>query len=570
MCGILLHKGNKKITSSFHSNLDKLSHRGPDSKNHIIYKDICIGHTRLSIIDLSESGNQPMVSNCGNYILSFNGEIYNFNALKFELEDLGYSFNSSSDSEVLLYGFIQYKEKILEKLDGIFSFIIIDKQNDSIFFARDHFGVKPLYYFVMGSNLIISSECRVFDSICQKDELSKIMFLSHGYIPSPKTMYKNVYSLIPGSYGSFKNAKLKVKKYYDLLGLFKSNKNDFDVNLISSSVQSQLISDAKLGCFFSGGLDSSVLAYEANKLNKKIETYSINFMDNNDESRYQKTLIKTHDIKNKELKLSYMDFEINMDSFLNSMDQPSIDGFNTFFVSNFVKKNNSKVALSGLGADEIFYGYPIHKNYRNLDIVQNLNKTIPYGLLPNKYQKMEYLKLDSAYGVYLSQRGIFSPNEISQILKINKQDVFDCIKENNNEDKAINNLNKINKMAYFEITKYMEGQLLRDSDVFGMSNSIEIRVPFLNQKLVEAVLSVNHKYKFDNNFNKPLLFNKYKKILPPIIYERKKQGFELPYKKWLNRSGLINNIINYNKKHKFLKNSHWSKIWAIHVLKTKY
>ena len=112
---------------------------------------------------------------------------------------------------------------------------------------------------------------------------------------------------------------------------------------------------------------------------------------------------------------------------------------------------------------------------------------------------MEYLKLDSAYGVYLSQRGIFSPNEISQILKINKQDVFDCIKENNNEDKAINNLNKINKMAYFEITKYMEGQLLRDSDVFGMSNSIEIRVPFLNQKLVEAVLSVNHKYKFDNN-----------------------------------------------------------------------
>jgi asparagine synthase (glutamine-hydrolysing) len=241
--------------------------------------------------------------------------------------------------------------------------------------------------------------------------------------------------------------------------------------------------------------------------------------------------------------------------------------FNTFFVSNFVKKNNSKVALSGLGADEIFYGYPIHKNYRNLDIIQNLNKTIPYGLLPNKYQKMEYLKLDSDYGVYLSQRGIFSPNEISQILNIDKQVIFDYIKENNYEDRSINNLNKINKMAYFEITKYMEGQLLRDSDVFGMSNSIEIRVPFLNQKLVEAVLSVNHKYKFDSSFNKPLLFNKYKKILPPIIYERKKQGFELPYKKWLNRSGLINNIINSNNKYKFLKNSHWSKIWAIHVLK---
>jgi asparagine synthase (glutamine-hydrolysing) len=570
MCGILLHKGNKNITSSFLSNLDKLSHRGPDSKSHLIYKDIYIGHTRLSIIDLSELGNQPMVSNCGNYILSFNGEIYNFNALKLELEDMGYIFNSSSDSEVLLYGFIQFKEKILDKLDGIFSFIVVDKKNDSIFFARDNFGVKPLYYSVIGKNLIISSESRVFESLFIKDESSKIMFLSHGYIPSPKTIYKNVYSLLPGHYGVFKNDQLEVKNYFNLLSLFRNNKNNFDSNLISKAVKSQLISDAKLGCFFSGGLDSSVLAYEANKLNDKIETYSVNFLKHDDESNFQKALINSYNIKNKELKLSYKDFESNIDGFMTAMDQPTIDGFNTFFISNFVKKNSSKVVLSGLGADEIFYGYPIHRNYQNIHALKNIKSIIPTKFLPNKYRKLEYLNLDSDYGIYLSQRGIFSPTEISQILDIKQHDVIEYLNQNIIEDKIIKHKDQITKISYFEMTKYMEGQLLRDSDVFGMANSIEIRVPFLSKELVEAALSINYKYKLNNNINKPLLALKYKNILPSEIYKRKKQGFELPYKKWLIQSGIIKNIISSNKKLSFLSNAHWSKIWAINIMKNKF
>lgn len=570
MCGILLHKGNHKITSRFHDNLEKLSHRGPDCKHFIHFNDIYIGHTRLSIIDLSEMGNQPMVSNCGNYILSFNGEIYNYKKLKIELENLGYSFNSMSDSEVLLNGFIHYRQKILEKLDGIFSFVIINKVDNSIFFARDNFGVKPLYYFAMGSNLILSSEARVFDSICDKDDLSKILFLSHGYIPSPKTIYKNVFSLLPGHYGIFKNERLKLIEYYNLSNLFKNDKKDFNSKLISAAVKSQLTSDAKIGCFFSGGVDSSILTYESSKHDNKIETYSVNFLNNKDEKIFQKALIDLYKINNKELKLSYKDFEINMDPFLTSMDQPSIDGFNTFFISNFVKKNNSKVSLSGLGADEIFYGYPIHKNYNNLYKLKKFKNLIPHRLLPNKYKKLEYLNLNTDYGIYLSQRGLFSVKEISEILEIDKNLIIDYLNQNIDEVKFNNNSSILNKMAYYEITKYMEGQLLKDSDVFGMSNSIEIRVPFLNKNLVEEVLRVKHQYKIDKYYNKPLLVEKYKNLLPKKIYERQKQGFELPYESWLKKSGIIDKIINSNTKHKFLLHSHWSKIWAMNILKSKY
>ena len=344
-----------------------------------------------------------MVSNCGNYILSFNGEIYNYKKLKIELENLGYSFNSG-DSEVLLNGFIHYKQKILEKLDGIFSFVIIDKVDNSIFFARDNFELSH-YIILRKAQPYIIFRGQVFDSICDKDDLSNIILSM--VIFQSNTIYKNVYSLLPGHYGIFKNERLKLIEYYDLSNLFKNDKKDFNSKLISAAVKSQLTSDAKIGCFFSGGVDSSILTYESNKHDNKIETYSVNFLNNKDEKIFQNALIDLYGINNKELKLSYKDFEINMDPFLKSMDQPSIDGFNTFFISNFVKKNNSKVSLSGLGADEIFYGYPIHKNYNNLYKLKKFKNLIPLRLLPNKYKKLEYLNLNTDYGIYLSQRDYF-------------------------------------------------------------------------------------------------------------------------------------------------------------------
>lgn len=566
MCGILLFKGNEKITSRFHDNLEKLSHRGPDFKNFIHLNDIYIGHTRLSIIDLSDMGNQPMVSTCSNYILSFNGEIYNYKDLKAELIKLGYEFKTKTDSEVLLNGFIEYGEDILNKVEGIFAFIIYDILKDKIFFARDHFGVKPIYYFNFESNLIISSEIKSFKEFTNIDYKSKILFLSHGYIPSPHTYLKEVKSLLPGSVGCFVNNKLTTKKYFSSLNLIKNYKIDFNKDLITQSVKSQMISDAKLGCFFSGGLDSSILTLESFKLNRKIETYSINFKNSQDESEFQMQLKERYNFNNISKELTLDDFRSNLNEFLKFMDSPTIDGLNTFFVSSIAKNQKTKVALSGLGSDEIFLGYPIYNNFKFLYTLQKLISFLPLNFINTKYKKLDYLKLYNDYGVYLSQRGIFSISEIATILNSSNSEIINYLKSNLSFDKKINELSQLERMIYFEINKYMEGQLLRNTDVFGMANSIEIRVPFLDLELAAHVLSINKK----GFNNKKILINSYKNDIPEKVLNRKKMGFELPYQSWLKELGAYDKQIKKYKRLNLNNDSHWSKIWTLEILDFKY
>jgi len=571
MCGILLHKGNDQITSRFHENLEKLSHRGPDFKHFIHLNDIYIGHTRLSIIDLSDLGNQPMVSNCSNYILSFNGEIYNYEELKAELIKLGYEFKTKTDSEVLLYGFIEYEEDILNKVEGIFAFIIYDILNNKIFFARDHFGVKPLYYYRKSNNFVISSETRVFENFTKKDEMTKILFLSHGYIPTPKTLYEDVFSLRPGHYGVFKNNKVETFQYFDLSKIFLKKSNGFKKSYLLSAIKNQMISDAKIGCFLSGGIDSSIISSVISKNYKNIETYSLRFEGSYDESIYQKKMIDKFQFNSKHQKLNFNDFKKMIDKFISSMDQPTIDGFNTYFVSKLAKNNKVKVSFSGIGSDEIFYGYPVHKSITTKKLIKIIFKLIPKKLLPNRLKKIDYLKLKNDYGIYLSQRGIFSLEEISKLLSIDESIIIDYINSFVKDDlQKVSHLNYIDKMGFFELTKYMEGQLLRDTDVFGMSNSIEIRVPFLDKNLVQNVLPVRNRKKTYSNINKILLVEKFKDFLPKEIYKRGKKGFELPFNNWFSQFNLYEKLYKEDKKIKPFKNSHWSKLWALNIMKNKY
>lgn len=566
MCGILLHKGDEKILNKFKNKLNSLSHRGPDNIDFKSYGNTYIGHTRLSIIDIDSSANQPMISNCNNFVLSYNGEIYNYLELKSELIKLGYIFKTNSDSEVLLNGFIEHGENILNKIEGIFAFIVYDKLRDKIFFARDHFGVKPIYYFKFKSNLIISSELKSFNDYTTIDSKSKILFLSHGYIPSPHTYLKGVRCLMPGHFGYYLNNKLTIKKYFSLLNLIKRYKIDFNKDLITKSVKSQMVSDAKLGCFFSGGLDSSILTLESFKLNKNIETYSINFKKSQDESEFQKHLKDRYNFKNVSKELTINDFRSNISRFLKYMDSPTIDGLNTFFVSSFAKDQKTKVALSGLGADEIFLGYPIYSNFKFLYSIQKFIRLLPLNIINKKYKKLDYLKLNNDYGIYLSQRGIFSISEIASILNISNSEVLNYLKANLIFEEKLNEFTKLERMIYFEIDKYMEGQLLRNSDVFGMANSIEIRVPFLDLNLARHVLSLSKR----GLINKKILTNSYYKDIPEKIFSRKKMGFELPYKNWLKETGIYDNHINKYQRIGINNQSHWSKIWALEILNNKY
>ena len=571
MCGILLHKRDGLKKEDFFNSLTQLNHRGPDSINYQNFNDLYIGHTRLSIIDLSDNGSQPMTSNCNKYILSFNGEIYNFKEIKKDLVLKGYNFNSNTDSEVILNGFIEYKNKIFKKLNGIFSIIIYDKVSDIITISRDSFGVKPLYYFIRENEILLSSEIRVFNKYSEEDPISKILFLSHGYLPTPNTTLKNVFSLKPGHYAKISNFKITFFKFFDIKSLFQTSKNSIlNDKIVYSAVKNQLISDAKIGCFLSGGLDSSVLAYCASKYIEDIETYSINFRNSEDEKKFQRALIDKFSLSNKEKTVDYSDFKIHINKFLNHMDMPTVDGFNTYLVSKLAKENGSKVAFSGIGSDEIFFGYPSYRKLGLLRFIKVFSKILPFRFLPSKYKKLDYLKLNSDYGVYMSKRAIFSIYEISKILEIDKEKIIKTLNEyslfaNSN----LSNFTLIEKIAYYEITKYMEGQLLKDADVFGMANSIEIRVPFLDINLVEAVLKIQSDLKLKSKYNKGLLINLFEGIIPKMIYQREKKGFELPYDDWINKSGIKKRIRAIYGKKLNLGSLHWSKIWALHILNIK-
>ncbi len=497
MCGILLHKRINLTEDEFLRNLKKLSHRGPDGLNSLNFKDLYIGHTRLSIIDLSANGLQPMISNCNNYSLSFNGEIYNYKDLKLKLLEKGYEFKSETDSEVVLNGYVEYGNKIFKMLNGIFSIIIYDIHQEKIIIARDSFGVKPLYYFINKHQIIISSEIKAFDNYCKKDEKSKILFLSHGYIPSPRTNLENVFSLSPGSFSEIKNNRITTKTFFDLSKIFKKKKSKiFNKKYLIDAIEGQLMSDAKIGCFLSGGIDSSILSFVSNLIKTNIETYSINFNQFGDEKKYQKEIIARHKLKNRESILKFEDFNNNLNDFFKCMDMPTIDGFNTFFVSKLAKNNNAKVALSGIGSDEIFYGYSTFKNLSILKFFRYLINLMPLRILANKFKKLDYLKLRSDYGIYLSKRGVFSINEISKILDIDKKNIEEYLIEFiNTKSQDLQGLNLTDKMGYYEMSNYMEGQLLKDSDVFGMANSVEIRVPFLDNLLVEHVIAIDSKKK---------------------------------------------------------------------------
>ena len=572
MCGILLHKRKGIKRDDFLRSLKKIQHRGPDEIDFINYGNLYIGHTRLSIIDLSEYGRQPMISDCGNFTLSFNGEIYNYKDLKEDLIIKGYMFKSNTDSEVILNGFIEYGNDFFQKLNGIFSIIIYDKSQKKITLSRDIFGIKPLYYFINDNEILLSSEIRVFQDFCEHDPNSKILFLSHGYIPSPNTTLKNVFSLNPGSYAEIIDNKITFYNFFDLQTLF-NNENTLKIEkrLVLNAVQGQLISDAKIGCFLSGGIDSSILSYCANTFLKEIETYSINFKNLEDERVFQKDLIDRYKLKNKEKIIDYLDFNKYSKKFIDHMDMPTIDGFNTYLVSLLAKENKSKVAFSGVGSDELFFGYPTFKKLRLLSFLKIFSKWIPFSIFPNKYKKLDYLLLDSEYGIYMSHRAIFSISEISRILKVNAKDILSFLNEYDfKSNPNISDFSLIQKIGFYEITKYMEGQLLKDADVFGMANSLEIRVPFLDINLAKAVMQIDSKLKLKGKINKHILIKMFKDEIPEKIYNRKKKGFELPYDLWIDKSGIRNEIKNLYGNKLNLNKTHWSKIWALHILRSKY
>jgi len=575
MCGILGQIANQPIArDKFQKTLLLINHRGPDDNGIYFDNNIAFGHTRLSILDLSNYGHQPMLSKNQNYVLIYNGEIYNFEEIKRELKEKGYKFHSHSDTEVILNGFIEYKEKIVDKLNGMFAFAIYNKINGNVFLARDRSGIKPLYYFKDDRNFTFSSEIKTLKEFSSKINLdAKILFLLLGSVPEPMTIYENICMFPAGHYAYFANGVLNITKYdeykYEPKILKPYDEIVKDVNcLLHESIKRHLISDAPIGTFLSGGLDSSAITAIAAQYKDNLQTLSLVFEEKDlSEEYYQDLVVDRYKTDHTKYLIDEKLFLESIDDFMDSFDQPSIDGLNTFFVSKAAKESGLKTVLSGVGGDEIFYGYGSFKNAKKLHFLSR----IPYALIKvfqqsHKYKKLELLQVENDLAYYLPIRGVFTPTEIARLLEIDRSKVYNVITQLW-ETYHTTHIDTIDdKISFFELNIYMKNQLLRDTDVFGMANSLEIRVPFLDKELVDYVLRVKPEQKYDQKINKIILADALRELLPMEIFDRPKMGFTLPFEYWF-RKNIDKFQIDSIVKEKFLnKQLHWSRVWALLVL----
>jgi len=559
-------------------------HRGgPDDEG--LYVDVNLnvglGHRRLSIIDLSKGGHQPMGDHLNNVIISFNGEIYNFIELKEELKLKGYTFNSSSDTEVLIYAYIEWGLDFLNKLNGMFAFVLLDKRNNTVLVARDPIGIKPIYYGKKGGLLYFSSEVKGFQAVdigWPQYKPWPIWFLTFGYLPEPFTTLENVWQLPKGSYliYNLESNSYEIKNY----NVFKQNVEVFDtanaVKLIRESllksIERHLLSDVPIGVFLSGGVDSSLLTILAQKnIKDKLTTLSIYFEDEKySEKEFQDIIISKTGVSHHSFKVTKTDFEKAFDEIFEAMDQPSIDGINTFFITRYAQQLGLKVVFSGLGSDELFGGYNSFSKHSYFQSIMKAKFAFKLlGLFTKSYplKKFEYLSSERWYNEYLLNRGLFVPSDISKILDV---DVKTINKELKKLPMPVNlvNCSKGNKNSLFELYLYMGNQLLKDSDIYSMWHSVELRVPFLDKELIQLALSISPEIKYGNSQKKFLLIEAFKDDLPVEIWNRKKRGFTFPLETWFNQIPIFKNNYYVPKiwqKRFEKKNVNYGRIWNIFV-----
>jgi asparagine synthase (glutamine-hydrolysing) len=615
MCGItgIINLQNKLDSSVLKSDLykmtDAIKHRGKDGKGYFVDgKTKCfLGHRRLSIIDLSDTGAQPMYSYDNRYVIVFNGEIYNYKELAIELEKTGVNFTSKSDSEVLLYSYIVWGKDCLNKLRGMFAFAIWDKNEEKLFAARDHLGIKPFYWFFQENVFAFSSELKSFFNVSFfKKELNQdaiSQYLSFYSLNPPDTFVKNVYMLLPAHFIELKKGELNINQYWNLNDV-KTNNDFTDLESIKKNVREKLLESVKLrmradvdvGAFLSGGLDSStIVALMSSMTDKKIKTFSIGF---GQEGQYLNELPLAKKIAQKfgcahsELVIDGKFFKDNFNNFIDAIDQPSGDGVNSYLVASATSQH-VKVALSGLGGDEVFLGYKYFYDLVKFDSASKNNfkrQFLPIlSYLFNNFRLFQSVAYRSGleflrfYGlkdedIYIKSRTLFSENEKIKILKL---DIGNVTQAKNFLDKIfVNNIDRLNNFSKADLSWYVPGMLLRDADATSMSHTLEVRFPFLDKDLISLLLTIPSKNKIylNQKVNKPLLANLFDDLLPEEILKYPKHGFEMPVGFWLLKyfEKEINDLKNVSWLNKTyvekliydlkIRPKNYLKIWTILVL----
>ena len=562
-----------------------MANGGPDDEGltNNLETDFVFGHRRLALIDLSEAGHQPM--HYQDLTIVFNGEIYNYLELKAELVLQGCQFTTATDTEVILAGYAACGITIFSKLEGMFAFALYDKKINSTYLVRDQLGIKPLYYSTQSNKLIFASEVKAFkvtDYLFKENKNWKTYFLSFGHIPQPFTTLDEVHSLPSSCFLKWdhESATFAISPFSKSNHKVTINDPNTAAALIKErlerAVKNHLIADAPVGVFLSGGIDSSILTLIADKaIGKNLKTLSINFAEQAfSEEKYQHIIADKTQGTHTSYLVTQNDLEQNLDEILEAMDQPSNDAINSWFVNKCAKGNGLKAVLSGIGADELFGGYPSFKRMKLIKALKRLPKFIlrlAEKLPSEKLNRFYFLSYNNPIGEYLFLRGFFTPSAVSKILQLPKKDI-DHLLENFPIDPEINSFENGERAAWMETNLFMKNQLLKDTDFMSMNHGIEVRVPFLDQELLKAIYQISSDIKFNNNTPKGLLVNSFKDILPESIWNRPKMGFTFPLQGWLKQNKKItepslyhDNPFSKSLMEKFKNGKlHWSKAYALY------
>ncbi len=594
MCGIVGYVSNNKDKAKVIKKMaDRIIHRGPDAEGFYVDEAVALGHRRLSIIDL-KTGDQPMFNEDKSLVVVFNGEIYNYLELKADLKKRKHRFQTTSDTEVLLHGYEEYQEELPKKLRGMFSFAIWDIKKQKLFCARDHFGIKPFYYYKKDKNLLFGSEIKSFlDNPSFVKELNNKLlqpYLSFNFAPTTETFFKNVYRLNPGHYLIYEKNKLTIKKYYQLS--FKEKDKDYQQTIekigqvMADSVKKHMLSDVEVGSFLSSGVASSYIV----ALARPDKTYTVGYdIERYNEIGLAEDLARLLNINNTSKKISKEEYMGVVPKIMYHMDEPLADpsAIALYFVSQLASRD-LKVVLSGEGADEFFGGY----NYYREEVDHQFYNRIPYlirhiislgcRLLP-EVRGINFLvrrgqKLEDNY---IGVNKVFSEKEATQIvkkpIKIRNKDITKEVYDQHRND------SKIIKMQAIDINYWLIKDILHKADRMTMAFSLEGRVPFVDTEVFKIASQLPFKMKVTKENTKVALRAAAKKVIPNESYNKKKLGFPVPLRNWMKEEDVYQTIkstfeaqstaefFNQKKIIKLLddhynnKKDNYKKVWTIYT-----
>lgn len=594
MCGITgaFTKNNNIDPSVAEAMVKSLRHRGPDDEGAFTDGNIFLGHTRLSIQDISRNACQPMKSYDDSVVLVFNGEIYNFKELRSQLSE--FSFRSQSDTEVLLYAYQKWGlEEALKRVNGMFAFAIYDKNNSKIYLARDRIGIKPLVYYWDNSTFMFASELkslRASGLMNQELNPEAVMdYFVYRYVAHPKSIYKYASKLSPGHYLSFDIANNSYENYCYWTPQpnpesGRGSKTEKVEQLLRNSVQSRLIADVPVGTFTSGGIDSALITRFASEKSNQLNAFTINFASRSDEAKRAQEVAQQCQTPLHAHEISQKDFDAVFDDIIAAYDEPIADSsiIPTYFLCQTASSSGYKSVLSGDGADELFFGYKWHRIFSILEKYQALGYIPGFSQIAGLFSKTKafsYLKYPSLERYRRIMFDRYTRGEVANLFNFDVPN-----KKNNYLYRDVLGKSQVNssELSYLDLKTFLVDDILYKMDMASMAHGLEVRTPFLDHQLVEMAMSIPADVHQQNGETKTLLKRLTQKYFTEEIAAQPKQGFSAPIQTWLpdrnqikhalkNGRLVSDNVVSEKSLNRFLeKKSNWSFLWQLYMFERWY